>query len=92
MGRKRHSEYLPLSVWCFRLWCNASQLSISRQSGSNEETGDRRNVSKCFDEWKSVNVPSVPGFPIDAPAKSKSEPLLFKGQDFPRADVKVERN
>jgi NAD(P)-dependent dehydrogenase (short-subunit alcohol dehydrogenase family) len=32
MGRKRHSECLPLSVWCFWLWCNASQLPISRQS------------------------------------------------------------
>src|SRR4029077_10575353 len=30
MGRKRHSECLPLSVWCFWLWCNASQLPISR--------------------------------------------------------------
>src|SRR4029077_20287541 len=29
MGRKRHSECLPLSVWCFWLWCNASQLPIS---------------------------------------------------------------
>src|ERR1700719_1957924 len=32
MGRKRHSECLPLSVWFFWLWCNASQLPISRQS------------------------------------------------------------
>jgi hypothetical protein len=34
-GRKRHSECLPLSVWCFWLWSNASQLPISRPSGSN---------------------------------------------------------
>src|SRR5579863_8612634 len=32
MGRKRHSECLPLSVWCFWLWSNASQLPISRQT------------------------------------------------------------
>src|SRR6202166_4862889 len=32
MGRKRHSECLPLSVWCFWLWCNASQLPISPES------------------------------------------------------------
>ncbi len=28
-GQERHSECLPLSVWCFWLWCNASQLPIS---------------------------------------------------------------
>src|ERR1700694_5502283 len=32
MGRKRHSECLPLSVWCFWLWCTVSQLPISRQT------------------------------------------------------------
>jgi predicted small integral membrane protein len=32
MGRKRHFECLPLSVWCFWLWSNASQFPISRQS------------------------------------------------------------
>lgn len=26
------------------------------------ETGDRRNVSRLFGEWKLVNVPSVPSF------------------------------
>jgi hypothetical protein len=27
-----------------------------------EETGDRRNVPPICDEWKLVNVPSVPSF------------------------------
>jgi hypothetical protein len=26
------------------------------------ETGDRRDVPRFFDEWKLVNVPSVPSF------------------------------
>ncbi len=26
------------------------------------KTGDRRNVSKLFDEWRSVNVRSAPSF------------------------------
>jgi predicted small integral membrane protein len=30
MGRKKHSECLPLLAWCFWWWSNASQLPISR--------------------------------------------------------------
>src|ERR1700730_2506233 len=41
MGRKRRSECLPLSVLCFWLWCNASQLPISRLSGSCVSLGDK---------------------------------------------------
>src|SRR5437879_254428 len=41
MGRKRHSECLPLSVWCFWLWSNASQLPISWQSGSCVLVGEK---------------------------------------------------
>src|SRR6202040_4121804 len=29
---------------------------------SSCKTGDRRDVPQSFDEWKLVNVPSVPGF------------------------------
>ena len=33
-------------------------------SGENwGKPGDRRNVPQLFDEWKLVNVPSVPSFP-----------------------------
>ena len=28
-----------------------------------EKPGTDGTFPKCFDEWKSVNVPSVPGFP-----------------------------
>jgi len=32
---------------------------IVMREGNHGQT----DISKCFDEWKSVNVPSVPGFP-----------------------------
>jgi predicted small integral membrane protein len=38
-GRKRHSECLPSSVWCFWWWCSASQHPISRlHSSGNGKT------------------------------------------------------
>jgi len=38
----------------------------------------RRNVSTCFDEWKSVNVPSVPNFPnFPRPAVRGSQSVAF---------------
>ena len=46
MGRKRHSECLPLSVWCFWLWCNASQLPISRVPGQVGFSTSSRPVTK----------------------------------------------
>jgi len=40
--------------------------------------GDRRNVPQFFDEWKLVNVPSVPSFsPVFVPSVSGLAPERF---------------
>src|ERR1700674_567680 len=76
MGRKRHSECLPSSVWCFWWWCNASQLPISRQSGNCVLVGDK-SPSHSLTMGRSFPMSS-----IKRDVKKKSSPSTGGREDF----------
>jgi len=54
-GRKRHSECLPLSVWCW-LWSNASQLPISRQLHELDHPEDQQVESHSEAQYDDCHV------------------------------------